>query len=759
VKRLILTILIVIALVSSAYAGAYQRTDAAYKYGTGGFVMASIKAKVWVYQAGTQTLATIYSNSGGTTTTTNPVTADSYGNYSYYADAGFYDEVIVGPAGTAPVCKTGIVIGSRAAIDSNIGSYYISGAVDDNSTDSYAAIQSSIEAIATDSTNTVLFAGAARGDNAKVIVLPHGRYKISDTISIPTGVILDLSNSIITQTTPGKDIIRLRWVTGYGYYGTFRGGIKNGHLDGGGVARYGLLLEKTSWADISNLSITRCQTGIMAEEAQYNLISQINSHGNSVDGIVFTYSPDQLLLTSIDNTLVNVNASYNSRYGIVFHAARNNYIYKIDASRNLAADIVVGGTYWGSPAGYSVGNIKFYGVKSEHNRDDVPSSGYSIIIDGSYGVSIDNLTVSRQTSGSLYNPYFKWLYNNSYGTVLNNPYDFVLAAGGAGLLENPLVPGDYSIFRCITYNGLLVNYGAHWQTGYIHNACTDATDVSAGGSSRYTYTYGFQGGMASAKYSSISGGSGDIALGARVNGDSNDRLYVSGGGVINLGSGSAATDATIYRSGVGAVRTSGDFTIDGIGYSTGGFKSTLFTPPIKNEPMTVQTGLWELPGIVMYMLNTAITNTSGNTYGIYINPTYNQAAGTGTNTALFLAPTYSTTSSGAQYVMQAQPIGAPEAVFSIEKGGFVSHGTGSTLVSAATITPTGPVSIVTGVIPIYSIAVPHAGFNGSITLIPQHAMTTVVSTTGNIALATTATGSRPLIMNYLQSTNKWYPSY
>jgi hypothetical protein len=118
VKKII-PILIALVVLIAIYASAATvspRADAAYRYSTSGQIVSSTRAQVWVYSAGSSTLSTLYLTSAGTTTTTNPVIADSYGNYSYYAIAGFYDEVIVGPAGTTPAYRYNIPIGQLTVV-------------------------------------------------------------------------------------------------------------------------------------------------------------------------------------------------------------------------------------------------------------------------------------------------------------------------------------------------------------------------------------------------------------------------------------------------------------------------------------------------------------------------------------------------------------------------------------------------------------------------------------------------------------------
>lgn len=141
-KKIILSILFVLIYASlSQAATVYPRTDAAYKASSGGYVLVSSRAQVWVYLSGTSTLATLYLNSAGTTTTPNPVVADASGNYQYYTTAGFYDEVIVGPVGTSPVSRSGVGIG---LISNNI----VMG-VEHNSDGTHSSIPAGIQRLGT----------------------------------------------------------------------------------------------------------------------------------------------------------------------------------------------------------------------------------------------------------------------------------------------------------------------------------------------------------------------------------------------------------------------------------------------------------------------------------------------------------------------------------------------------------------------------------------------------------------------------------
>ena len=82
-----------------------------------------------------------------------------------------------------------------------------------------------------------------------------------------------------------------------------------------------------------------------------------------------------------------------------------------------------------------------------------------------------------------------------------------------------------------------------------------------------------------------------------------------------------------------------------------------------------------------------------------------------------------------------------------------------TVASAATIAPTKQITFVSGTTTIDTITPPSpiSASGGSIHLIPTGAWAT--STSGNIALATTAVPNRTLMMTYDVTTTKWYPSY
>jgi hypothetical protein len=94
-------------------------------------------------------------------------------------------------------------------------------------------------------------------------------------------------------------------------------------------------------------------------------------------------------------------------------------------------------------------------------------------------------------------------------------------------------------------------------------------------------------------------------------------------------------------------------------------------------------------------------------------------------------------------------------IFGVQSTGQVA----TTITGAATIAPATSIVYVSAFIGIATITPPTgiASTGGQITIIPTGAFTTL--NTGNIAIASTATVSRAMIMTYCAGTSKWYPSY
>jgi hypothetical protein len=173
--------------------------------------------------------------------------------------------------------------------------------------------------------------------------------------------------------------------------------------------------------------------------------------------------------------------------------------------------------------------------------------------------------------------------------------------------------------------------------------------------------------------------------------------------------------------------------------------------------MTLHNGNFETSGVMLYLLTSTISNTTGVSTGVYVNPTYNQASGSGINSVLFLAPTYSAVSTGVNYMIRAQSVGDTYPEFSVDNRGFISSVTGTSVASATTIAPTGLVTPVTGTTSIATISLPYTGFSGTIELAAIDG-TFSTTTAGNIVSVATVTIGTKKSFSYIPATSKWYPN-
>lgn len=139
-----------------------------------GSLQAMAGARVYVYHAGTSTLATIYSDNGSTEQS-NPLTAGSDGEYSFFAADGLYDiQAIVGALSDV---KRGVQLWGAG----------VSGAVGDGVTDDTTAIQAAFTA-------------------GGVVVLPAGTFMVT-TLTVATSVRLLGAGTIKQIASTAADMI------------------------------------------------------------------------------------------------------------------------------------------------------------------------------------------------------------------------------------------------------------------------------------------------------------------------------------------------------------------------------------------------------------------------------------------------------------------------------------------------------------------------------------------------------------------------
>lgn len=134
-------------------------------------------ASATVYDVGTTTKATLYTDRTKATTAANPVLADSYGNLTFFADPGQYDLLINGRTLQITVPVDPIEVDSESTVGGAVNVKEF-GAKGDGTTDDLVAINAAITAAG--ATGTVFF--------------PEGSYRISATISTANPVTLQGAN-------------------------------------------------------------------------------------------------------------------------------------------------------------------------------------------------------------------------------------------------------------------------------------------------------------------------------------------------------------------------------------------------------------------------------------------------------------------------------------------------------------------------------------------------------------------------------------
>ena len=171
-------------------------------------------------------------------------------------------------------------------------------------------------------------------------------------------------------------------------------------------------------------------------------------------------------------------------------------------------------------------------------------------------------------------------------------------------------------------------------------------------------------------------------------------------------------------------------------------------------------GIWTVSAVTtttFTVLGSGFTNNAGTGGKAQISASISAVAGTAAITPLIVVGATSQTAN-----LQEWQNPAGTVLVAVGANGTIATGSTSgapTVASATTIAPTTAIAFVSGTTAIATITAPApiSTNGGSITLIPTGAFTT--TTAGNIALASTATVSKAMIMTYDPVTVKWYPSY
>jgi hypothetical protein len=208
-------------------------------------------------------------------------------------------------------------------------------------------------------------------------------------------------------------------------------------------------------------------------------------------------------------------------------------------------------------------------------------------------------------------------------------------------------------------------------------------------------------------------------------------------------SGFAAFDTSFARDSAGVAKV-----ISGGGSTLGGFKASTLTL----TPAAANT--------------TALTISGGSNTGSDVTPgdsfawTWNTSGH-----AIAKRNIITDTASGANAAIETWETAGGGVQAAITKVGNVisnlraSKAVAGTIASATTIAPTAAITFISGTTAIDTITAPYpiSSTGGQITLIPTAIWTT--TTSGNIALASTAVVNKALTLFYDATTTKWYPSY
>lgn len=302
-------------------------------------------ASVAVYQYGTTTLATIYSDNGTTVIPGGIATTDSTGEFSFYARNGRYTLSVTATNFSAESFADVILFDPTDAAITSVKNY---GAVGNGVADDAAAIQAAITAIQT--------AGGGQ------LTFPAGTYNISTTLTVSASNVMlmgaggDMTHNVGTQGASASSklvwtgaaagtMVKFASPTGASAQKQNGGGMVGFFLQCAGVAAIGLQVQSWDMGEFRDLGIINPTTagldvGVVAtlgeaRDPQNNRFSQISvrcAEGSGANGSFLRLDGDATANTSL-NVFEQIDGIYVNSSAYLLKNCDNNVFIRCRAYR------------------------------------------------------------------------------------------------------------------------------------------------------------------------------------------------------------------------------------------------------------------------------------------------------------------------------------------------------------------------------------------------------------------------------------------